>query len=416
MKSFVKRILPKQVFALYHFLLALTGALRYRFPSQKLVVIGVTGTKGKSSVAELVNAILEEAGYTTALLSTIRFKVGDESRPNLLKMTMPGRFFVQRFLFDATHAGCTHAVIEMTSEGVTQFRHRFIDLDALIFTNIAPEHIESHGSFENYLAAKLKLRDALEASLKENTAMIANTDDAHGKDFLNVSHATPIPFSLSDVTFRSKENGVSLSYKDIDINSKLKGAFNAYNILAAIKLGEYLNIPLETIRRGIENVSVIPGRVEHIHKGQMFDVVIDYAHTPDSLCALYDAFDGKRKVCVLGNTGGGRDTWKRPEMGKIADRACDVVILTNEDPYDEDPEKIVREMAAGMEREPSIIMDRREAIREAIENAARDPRNTAVLISGKGTDPFIMEANGKKTSWSDKRVAEEELARILPNA
>lgn len=411
MKALVKRVLPKHVFTLYHFFLALLSALCYRFPSRKLVVIGVTGTKGKSSTAEFINGVLEAAGYKTALLSTIRFKVGDESRPNLLKMTMPGRFFVQRFLNDALKAGCTHMVIEMTSEGVKQFRHRFIDLDALVFTNIRPEHIESHGSFENYLAAKLKLRDALECSSKKHAAMIANADDEHGQDFLDVSRVTPIPFSLDDITFTSTEGGVHVSYKDIEINSRLKGEFNAYNILATIKVGEHLDIPLETIKRGIENVSIIPGRLEHIMAGQPFDVVVDYAHTPDSLKALYQTFENKRKICVLGNTGGGRDTWKRPEMGRIADESCDVVILTNEDPYDEDPGSIVHEMAAGMKRDPRIIMDRREAIREALAEAIGKPENTVVLISGKGTDPYIMEAGGKKTPWSDKRVVEEELAR-----
>ncbi|OYV26539.1 MAG: hypothetical protein B7W98_03065, partial [Parcubacteria group bacterium 20-58-5] len=144
--------------------------------------------------------------------------------------------------------------------------------------------------------------------------------------------------------------------------------------------------------------------------GQNFLAVVDYAHTPDSLQALYDAFPNRRKICVLGNTGGGRDTWKRPAMGKIADEACAEVFLTNEDPYDEDPKQIVDAMAAGMARTPQIIMDRREAIRAAL-RAAR--AGDAVLISGKGTDPFIMGAHGTKEPWSDASVVREELEKLV---
>ena len=151
---FIKKFIPKPLFTFgqpfYHRLLALAAAIVYRFPSRHLTVVAVTGTKGKSSVVEIVNALLEEAGFKTAVLGTVRFKIGDESTPNKYKMTMPGRFFVQSFLRRAVDAGCTHAVIEMTSEGAKQFRHKFIELDALIFTNLTPEHIESHGSFENY--------------------------------------------------------------------------------------------------------------------------------------------------------------------------------------------------------------------------------------------------------------------------
>ena len=158
----------------------------------------------------------------------------------------------------------------------------------------------------------------------------------------------------------------------------------------------------------------ILGRVERIEAGQSFTAIVDYAHTPDSLRALYAAFPEKRKICVLGNTGGGRDGWKRPLMGKIADEICAEVILTNEDPYDEDPKKIIDEMTPEMKRPPRIIMDRREAIRAALRLAQGGKRDdTVVLISGKGTDPYIMEARGKKTPWSDAHVVREELGALL---
>ncbi|MBI2618278.1 UDP-N-acetylmuramyl-tripeptide synthetase [Candidatus Kaiserbacteria bacterium] len=413
---FIEKLIPKKIYRfgqpIYHYLLAILAPIVYRFPSKKITVIVVTGTKGKTTTSELVDAVLKEAGYTTALLNTLRFSIGARTERNMYKMTLRGRFFVQRFLRKAVQAKCTHAIIEMTSEGVRQFRHKYIDLDALIFTNIAREHIESHGSFEKYLAAKLKLKEALEKSSKKDTVIIANTDDPHGKDFLAVSRVTKIPYSLKDISYTQTSRGLSMSYKNIEIDSPLEGKMNVMNILAAVKLAEYLDIAPDVIKRGIERVKIIPGRIEHIEEGQVFDVVVDYAHTPDSLEKFYQTFKEKKKICVLGNTGGGRDKWKRPEMARIAEEYCESVVLTNEDPYDEDPRSIVNEMVKGMKKSPTIIMDRRGAIREALSRAAQAPRNTVVLITGKGTDPYIMEARGKKIPWSDATVVREELRRL----
>jgi UDP-N-acetylmuramoyl-L-alanyl-D-glutamate--2,6-diaminopimelate ligase len=181
------------------------------------------------------------------------------------------------------------------------------------------------------------------------------------------------------------------------------------NALAATAAAEALGVPLEVCARALAALSHISGRAERVDAGQNFLAIVDYAHTPDSLKALYSAFHKRRKICVLGNTGGGRDTWKRPEMGQIADEACEKVILTNEDPYDEDPRAIVLAMAGGMKRTPLIIMDRRSAIRAAL-RAARP--GDAVLITGKGTDPFIMGANGLREPWSDAAVVREELEKL----
>ncbi len=158
-----KRIIPSGIFSffnpVYHWTLAFLSALWYRFPSRKIKVIAVTGTKGKSSTIEIINAILEEAGFKTALSNTIRFKIGNDSRPNLYKMSMPGRSFMQRFLREAVNAGCEYMIMEMTSQGALLYRHKFIELDALVFTNLSPEHIEAHGSFDNYVKSKLSIAD-----------------------------------------------------------------------------------------------------------------------------------------------------------------------------------------------------------------------------------------------------------------
>ena len=191
----------------------------------------------------------------------------------------------------------------------------------------------------------------------------------------------------------------------------LPGAFSLQNAVAATTLARAFGINSRFITQGLANLKSILGRAERIDVGQSFAVIVDYAHTPDSLKAIYGAYPDRRRICVLGSTGGGRDTWKRPVMGRIADEACDHVILTNEDPYDEEPRSIVEMIARGLEKHtPEIVMDRREAMRRAFSIA-----NTgdAVLITGKGTDPCICGPRGSKIPWSDAGVAREELQTLL---
>lgn len=411
----IKKFIPKRVFTFfqpaYHFLLALAGALLYRFPARKLTVIAVTGTKGKSTTVELIGTILNEAGITHALLSTIHFKIAQKETKNLFKMTLPGRFFVQKFLRDAVASGCTHVVIEMTSEGAVQFRHAYTYPDILIFTNLEKEHIESHGSFENYVAAKLKLVRALERSPKAYKTVIANTDDRHAKKFLSAAVDNSISYSLADAKpyFLSEER-ITFTYRGESVTAPLVGTFNIYNALAALSLADVLGIERDSAIAALKHMDPIAGRVEAVDLGQPFRVIVDYAHTPGSLEQLYKAFKEKNKICVLGNTGGGRDTWKRKDMGAIADTHCSQIILTNEDPYDEDPMAILNDMRAGITSHPPlIILDRREAIRRAL-TLARS--GDVVLISGKGTDPYIMGKNGSKIPWSDTGVVREELKKL----
>jgi len=419
----IKKLIPKRLFKLaqpfYHYTLAVVGAFWYRFPSKELMVIGVTGTKGKSTVTEIITTILETEGYTVASLSTIKFRIAGKDERNLFKMTMPGRFFVQRFMRRAVKAGCTHVVLEMTSEGARQFRHKGIMLDALVFTNLTPEHIESHGSFEKYKAAKLELAKTVAKSKKRPRYLVANVDDEHGQDFLNFFVEKILPYRLSDLKHYSLHNdGITLVIDNTTIRVPLVGKFNVYNSLAAITLARALGVSLETIQVALKNLPVVKGRVEHFKtpEGSKKHVtaVVDYAHTPDSLRQLYEAFPDKAKVGVLGNTGGGRDTWKRPKMAHIAEQFCEHIFLTNEDPYDENPEKIVSEMAKGIENKAklTIIMDRRAAIRAAIEKVRP---GGYVIISGKGTDPYIMGPDGSKEVWSDAEVVEEELADYARN-
>jgi UDP-N-acetylmuramoyl-L-alanyl-D-glutamate--2,6-diaminopimelate ligase len=242
--------------------------------------------------------------------------------------------------------------------------------------------------------------------------MVANADDKYGKDFLAAKVEVRAPFSLKDAEpYSTDEKAVRFVWRRGELFTvPLPGLFNLQNILAALTLCDAIGIPQATIKKALEKIAPVAGRAERIEMGQPFTVVVDYAHTPDSLRALYSTYSGKRIIGVLGSTGGGRDTWKRPAMGAIAEEYCAMAILTNEDPYDEDPKKIINEIAQGFKKQkPHIMYDRRKAIREALREAKA---GDAVLLTGKGTDPYIMGRSGTKEAWSDKRVAEEELRKL----
>src|SRR3989344_3807278 len=222
-----RRLVPRFLFALgqkpYHYILALLGNLYYRSPSRELKVIAVTGTKGKTTTVEILNSILEEAGFKTAISSTLRSKVGDETVQNLYKMTTPGRFFLQHILRRAADLDCNYAILEMTSQAVLQYRHRFIELDGLIFTGIHPEHIEAHGSFKQYLGAKLEIAKELVRSIKRPRSIVANTDDQYGVLFLDHESENRIGYHLDD-------------WSKYDYKTSLPGDFNKLNILGAAAL------------------------------------------------------------------------------------------------------------------------------------------------------------------------------------
>lgn len=424
MLDIIRPLIPKKLFKLgqpiYHIGLAFFGAFLYRFPSKHIRVVAITGTKGKTSTSEMVNAILEEAGHKTALSGSLRFKIGDESRMNPFGMSMPGRSYLQKFLREAVEKKCDWAVIEMTSEGAKQFRHKFIELDAFIFTNLAPEHIESHGSFEKYLSDKKRIATLLSDSGKKRKVAIINSDDAHASDFTPKKGTEVITFNLESAKiYSSDQTGTTFQFDGVTIFSPLRGEFNISNMLAAANFAKAFGIETPIIARAFSKLKTIRGRAEQVtlpnnhplKNKQNFEVVVDYAHTIESLEALYKTFHGHKRICVLGNTGGGRDTWKREGMAKVADTYCDSIILTTEDPYDEDPRKIIADMEKGITKNsPKIIIDRREAIAEALKQATPQ---SVVLLSGMGSQQYMSVAKGKKLPWDDARVAREELEKLL---
>ena len=405
-KENIKKFIPGFVLSVYHFKLALLGAFLFGFPgkNKELKIIGVTGTNGKSTTVDFITKILEEAGEKVASISSIRFKLGEKEWENKYKMTMPGRFAIQKFLRQAylpvgrQKTGCKYVVLEVTSEGIKQFRHKFIDFDTVVFTNLGKEHIESHGGFENYRNAKLKLFEE-----NKNTHII-NADDENAKYFLDLPARKKITFSIKNI-----------EAKKIKLN--LLGDFNVYNALSAIYVAKNYGIGMDVSLRALEKIKGVPGRMEIIQK-EPFMVVVDYAHTPEQLESVYKTLNPKpytlnpKLICVLGSCGGGRDKWKRPVLGKIASKYCDEIIITNEDPYDENPSQILSEIKSGISNSKFQIsnfyeiLDRKEAIKKAIELAKA---GDVVVITGKGSELWMCVENGKKIPWDDRKITKEAL-------
>jgi len=418
MKKFFQNLHPRSV---YHFLWAWTGARLHRHPSKKLFVIGVTGTKGKTTTLELINAILEKAGKRTALISSLRVKVGEESKKNATGNSMPGRAYVQRFLHSAVRAHCNYALVEVTSQAVVQHRHRFIDWNIGVLTNLAPEHIESHGSFENYRAAKL---DFLKYVIERGGKVFLNRDDKNFDFFINeLKESEPATYSKDDEFFHSSLPRIR------DAKMRQKGAsadflaspFNEENIAVAVAIAKELGIAPKIIEDAIAEFEGVPGRMEFV-RADDYTAIVDYAHTPESLEAAYVAatpaasrdFPHPRLICVLGAAGGGRDTWKRPSFGAIAADHCDEIVLTTEDPYDEDPQAIIDEIEGGIPqplREGQHvykILDRNDAIKKAVGLAKE---GDVVIGTGKGSEDWIHVAGGKKVPWNERAVFEAALQK-----
>ncbi len=410
----VKKLIPRSVFGffqpMYHHLLAYGGALRYGFPSRGMKVIGVTGTKGKSTTVYLITKILEDAGYSVAAIGSLGFKIKDKTWPNTLKMTMPGRFRLQKFLAAAKKAGCQYVVLEVTSEGIKQKRHIGILFDCAVFTNLHKEHLESHGSLEQYIKAKQELFKVTEH------AHILNADDPYFGSFnaFPSEKKTTYGINTGDVRpegLESHEDRSTFTLGSETVHLGLGGTFNVLNSLAAWSVGMLYDIRPAGMKKTLEGISSVPGRLEFIQK-EPFAVVVDYAHTPDSLETVYKTLkhDGRKLICILGAAGGGRDKWKRPEFGAIAGRYCDEIFLTDEDPYDEEPNAILDQVQSGIRSDHTDvhrILDRKEAIRAAI-GAAR-PGDT-VIITGKGSEVSMALAGGVKIPWSEEEIVRDILA------
>ena len=440
-KSKIKKLIPERLISFYHFCLAALAAFYYGFPSKKMIVVGVTGTKGKTSAANFIWSVLNAAGFKTGLMGTANIRIGDIEMLNKYHMTMPGRFILQGLLERMVKAGCKYCIVETTSEGIKQWRHYGIFYDIAVFTNLSPEHLEAHdNSFEKYKAAKGEMFAVLTAGKnkiisgkKIEKIIIANRDNLHAEYYLNFRADKKLTFGLSEgVDFRAREikstpDGLSFLVGANLYNINILGNFNVYNALPAIIIGSLTGISHNKIQEGLKNLKVIPGRMERIDEGQNFLVFVDYAHEKESMNAVLKTaqemletelptFAKGKIIVLLGAEGGGRDKAKRPALGEISAKKADFVVISNTDPYEDDPKEICEDIAVVAEnfgkirnKNLFVIEDRREGIRKAFSLANK---NDIVLITGKGAEQAIIIGN-KHYPWDDRVIVREELTKLL---
>ncbi|MCW1929896.1 MAG: UDP-N-acetylmuramyl-tripeptide synthetase [Candidatus Kerfeldbacteria bacterium] len=436
LKELVKKLIPRSSLLAYHRAVAWLAATLYGNPSRKMIVVGVTGTKGKSTTSNVIWHVLTQAGFKVGLTGTVNYRIADKNCISPYKMTMVGRFKLQKMLRDMVRAGCTIAVVETTSEGIMQHRHRYIAYDVCVLTNLSPEHLEAHGGFENYKQAKLELFRHLERLPRKTLrgkvaprASVINLDNEFSADFMAVGtypHITIGTNVHSDICFQrvvESLHGIDFVINDVSVHMPLLGKWNAYNGAVAVGVARALELNEFVAITALSTAPYIPGRMEFINEGQNFSVIVDYAYEPVSLELLYQfgrkfVPQGKKLITLISSTGGGRDTRRRPLNGKLAAQYCDEVIVTNEDPYEEDPEAImnavfegVKEGGKGIDNHAYYIVDRREAISKAFELARE---GDIVFLTAKGAEQKMCVAGGS-IPWDDRAVAREVLRKILTN-
>lgn len=430
MFSFLKKIIPDRhpLRLLYHKILGFFAAVMNGFPANKMVVIGVTGTNGKTTTVNFITNILSEAGFKVAMTSSINFQIGEEKWGNPTKQTTMSPFALQKFLKRAVDEKCQYVVIEVTSHAIEQSRIFGINFDLAVITNIEAEHIEYHGDFNNYLNAKGKLFKKVSNGRRKPGVpkiTILNADSQYFTFFNQFVADRKITYGMKAATVyaanvqkNSSGSKFSLHVPNnvTELSLQLPGDFNIYNALAAASVGLSLGLSLEVVKSALEGSTSIPGRFEHVECGQDFGIIVDYAHTPEALESLFELYrklTSGRLFVVFGATGGGRDKSKRPEMGKMANEYADYIIVTNDDPYMEDEWQIVEQIAQGIPRKEGkgfwMLPDRREAIRLALMQAKKDD---TVVVAGKGCEEIIITREGR-IPWNDKAVIESLLKREI---
>ncbi len=445
LKLFLKKLLPYSFVLFIHKLRAGTAAFYYGFPGKRIKVIGVTGTKGKTTTANLITSILERAGHKVAMFSTANMKMAGEESPNTVKLTTPSPFFLQKFLAEAVRKKCDWAVIEVSSHALKQHRLCGVDFKTVVITNLMPDHLDYHKDAAEYRDIHLKMIGP------KTEAVIINGEDEQITNLIRqladkAKNFKIISFGLSNNNLRGY--GVQLNsgsvkfkveYRQKDLGSpreiplcgnfasgeiislgefalKIPGKFNVYNALAAIAVGLSADIDPQKIKNALEKTKSIPGRMERIFAGekQDFEVIVDYAHSPDSLKAVYEAvkpYVKNRLIAVLGGTGD-RDKTYRAKAGALADQFSDIVIVTNEDPYSEDPEDIMEQVINGIKnkilgKNLFRILDRKEAIANAVGLAQK---GDTILITGKGAEQFMIWGE-EKIPWDDRKIAKQALEK-----
>ncbi len=402
--------------------LADLAATFYGRPGSRLRLLGVTGTDGKTTTVQILSQVLESAGRCTGFATTTDFKVRDRQWDNLTRQTTVEALEIQEMLRQMVDAGCSHALLEATSQGLEQERLRGCEFDVAAVTNVTSDHMDWHKTRENYLAAKRRLFE----QLKPSGVAVLNADDSSFEYFRAASPGRVLTYAMeASADFRATHVGYwqsSLVFRlegpdgHTDVELDLLGRFNVYNALAAAAMASVEGLSLAQISEGLRRVQPAPGRLERIDAGQPFRVLVDYAHTPNSFenvltegRALAEASGGR--LLVVFGCSGERDASKRPVMGAAAARLADFFVLTDEDPHSEDPRSIVRDIEAGAAGgRYTVEMDRRKAMALAFSQARP---GDVVLITGKGHERSMIVAGDRKVDWDERAIAREELEKVV---
>jgi UDP-N-acetylmuramoyl-L-alanyl-D-glutamate--2,6-diaminopimelate ligase len=377
-------------------------------------MIGVTGTNGKTTTTHIIDSILMQK-YRTGLIGTLYYKINGEIRKS--KDTTPEPPDLQEIFRQMVAEQVDYCAMEVSSHGIDFFRVQGVDYNVGLFTNLTQDHLDYHKTMEHYLQTKLKLFQWL----APHDHAVANIDDPHAVDFFNATVANKISYGIQnkadvmakDIKFSIKGTQYRLCTPigEIEIKQQLAGLFNVYNSLAAVAVAISQNFDLDTIKAGLEQKIVVSGRFELVEKGQPFSVVVDYAHTPDGIdnvLKLAKNLNPKRLITVFG-CGGDRDKEKRPIMGKIASQYSDMIVLTADNPRNENPEQIIDQILKGMDKAPyHRIIDRGEAIEFAIHQAK--PGDIVMLI-GKGHET-TQTLKDRTVHFNDVEEAEKILEKL----
>lgn len=392
---------------------------RYGNPAKSLRVIAVTGTNGKTTTVNYINEILKEAGLKTAMFSTALIEVAGQTQLNDLNATVGTTARMQQFFADAKKAKVDYVVLEITSHALQQHKLDTVPIEVAVMTNLTQDHLDYHKTMEAYAAAKGKL------FANEPKFIVLNRDD-EWFDFFDKfpAGAQKITYGAHDdaeakieyvkLYKKGSEARILIDHQTtLELATALPGQFNVYNMTAAAATTYLLGVKLQDIVEGAANLEGVPGRFERVVEGLGYDVIVDYAHTPDALEKLLEAAKSvtKNRVILVFGATGDRDKGKRPIMGEIAARLADRIVLTDDESYDEDPQTIRDEVMAGIEKagggaKTTELGDRREAIEKALSIAKKDD---TILITGMGHEQFRI-VNGERLPWNDGDVVRELLA------
>ena len=396
----------------YHLAQSVVANLKYHSPAKKLRVIGVTGTNGKTTTCFMIWNMLNHAGYKTGLMTTVAWGV-NKLTPELGHMTTVDANTLNKRIAEIKNQGAEFLVLEVTSHALAEFRTLGIPFEIAVFTNLTHDHLDYHKTFTNYRNAKGKL-------FKKAKFSILNAGDTATSYYKSISHKY-ITYGIKSGDFRAKDiklgiSGVKYSLGDMTIETKIPGEFNVMNSMAAALVGEKLGLTKDQIESGISSLASVEGRMNIIDEGQPFTVIVDYAHTPDAIEKVFDSIgEHKGRIISVHGGAGRRDPATREIRGRILAKYSDIVIITEDDSRDEDPEKIAAAFLTGAQNQGKVLgkdlfkeLDRKKAIEFALKSAKK---GDLVLILGKGHEKTILRADGPH-DFEDIKVAKKILSHI----